>query len=137
MEPAVSDDSLISVPECLGDTPAPHSSGNKRKLDAERSHYARLGAWRAQKTNHTRVLCWEGSFQQQRVVRIEINNGTKFYCEGDASKERVVRGEFPNGQKVFFKGDAGSERVVRGELPNGNKMFYEGESGQERLVRVE
>ena len=71
-------DLFEDVLEVQDDTSAPHPAGIKRKLDTERSHYALLAAWVRYKATFTRTLCWEGSYGQQRVVRAEMSNGTKY-----------------------------------------------------------
>ena len=82
------------------------------------------------------VLAWEGSGDEEHLVRSEFPDGDVLHYEGAKDEEHLVRIEHLDGGVDHYEGAMEDEYIVRSESPDGKVHHYEGPNGEERLVRT-
>ena len=85
--------------------------------------------------NNGFVTFFEGPRGEERMVRVTSSDGFMEFYEGPQGEEHMVRWTFLNGEDWFFEGPQGQEHMVRKTTPGGTVHFYEGPQGEERKVR--
>ena len=78
---------------------------------------------------------YEGSRDQEHVVRVLFKNGIVRFYNGLKGTEALYRIEAFNKTNYYYEGSKDHEILVRIEYPNGNVVFFETEENGERWKR--
>ena len=77
------------------------------------------------------VLYYEGSKDNEYIVRTVFADGTEYYYQGPRDAERRVRAVLADGSTTNYVGPQGREHIVSRVWPDGTEFHYTGQKGAE------